>query len=215
MKSKNIFITGTGTDVGKTIVSACVVEALEADYWKIIQCGNLENGDKETVKSLITNKNSNIFPELYTFQAPQSPHYAAELENKKIEISSLPIPETQKHLIMEGAGGICVPLNDEQFITDLLSKETPIILVSKNELGSINHTLLSVYYLKNEGFKNVSLIFVGEEKPSTENYIIEKTQVPNLGRIPWTENLNKEFIKNQSEILKNTLNTFILNVENQ
>ncbi len=204
-----IFITGTNTEVGKTIASAIVVEALEADYWKPIQCGELENTDTMKVRHLISNSTSRFFNEAYKLNAPESPHFASSLENTTISLHNISFPKTQNKLVIEGAGGICVPLNDHDFFIDSLKKNTPILLVSKNELGSINSTLLSIYYLKNNGFTKIGLLFNGNEKPSTENIIVSKTRIPKLGKISWTKEIDKNFIKKESKSLKNSILSFV------
>ncbi len=208
MKQK-IFITGINTEVGKTVASAIITEALEADYWKPIQSGELSHTDSMKVAQWVCNKKSEIHPEFYQFQAPESPHFAASLENKSIQNSDFHYPKTDNYLVIEGAGGICVPINNEEFFIDQLPKNTPIILVSKNELGSINATLLSLYYLHNEGFLRVGVLFNGEKKTSTESIIAYKTKFPILGRIKWTDSVDQEFVYLEAQRLKDTIKTFI------
>ena len=138
------FITGIGTDVGKTIVSAILTEALKADYWKPVQSGVADGTDKSLVSSLITNTTSVCHNESYSFQEPASPHLAASLENQKIKLEQMHLPDTQNDLIIEGAGGILVPLNDSNYVIDLAQEfEADVILVCRNYLGCINHSLLS------------------------------------------------------------------------
>ncbi len=205
----NIAILGSSTDVGKTICSSIVVEALQADYWKPIQCGELEYTDSMKVQDLISNTTTKIHPEAYALKAPQSPHYAAQLEQKNITISTNMFPKTQNSLVIETAGGICVPLNQKDFILDFISKETPLILVSKHKLGSINHSLLSLFYLKTLGYKKTSILFSGNPKPSTEKIIIHKYPVYNLGNIPWVEEINSKFVQDQAQKIKNNLLQFL------
>ena len=151
---KNIFVTGIGTGVGKTIASAVLVEALKADYWKPIQCGNLDISDTVTVKSLISNPVSKIHPEAYRLKTASSPYYAAKLEGVQIELKKCIPPVTTRHLIIDGAGGLLVPLNDKECVADLISAlRAPVVLVCKNYLGSINHTLLSIELLKQRGIQ--------------------------------------------------------------
>ncbi|HET6225481.1 MAG TPA: dethiobiotin synthase, partial [Bacteroidia bacterium] len=142
---KTIFVTGIGTDVGKTIVSAVLVEALKADYWKPVQTGSFFSRDTTEVKRIVSNTKSQFFPESYLLKQPMSPHAAAELEGLEIQIDQIKLPATNNHLIIEGAGGLMVPLNRKYFMIDLIEKfNAEVILVVKNYLGSINHTLLSV-----------------------------------------------------------------------
>ncbi len=207
--SKNIFITGIGTDVGKTIVSAIVTEALQADYWKPIQSGSIEVTDSETIKKLISNSKTIFHPESYLLKEPQSPHFAAELENKTIEFVKINRPKTENTLIIEGAGGLLVPLNDENTIADLIFSDDFVLVVSKHYLGSINHTLLTINELKKRSCHKIGIIFVGESKPSTE-IVIEKTcNVPIIARVEILNEITKESIKIQSELLKNKLLQFI------
>ena len=118
---KSIFVTGIGTGVGKTVASAVLVEALQADYWKPIQCGNLEDSDSKTVESLITNAVTTIHPETYRLKTASSPHYAAKMEEVEINIEQCVAPEAEGHLIIEGAGGLMVPLNGHECVVDLIS----------------------------------------------------------------------------------------------
>src|SRR6195952_5566707 len=140
---KPLFITGIGTGIGKTIISAILVEKLKADYWKPIQSGDLDESDTLKVKSLITNTKSVFHPEAYRLTQPYSPHKSADLDNVIIEADKIILPETDNQLIIEGAGGLMVPLADNFLMIDLIKTlNTEVILVSKHYLGSINHTLL-------------------------------------------------------------------------
>lgn len=208
-ENQNIFITGIGTDVGKTIISAIVVEALQADYWKPIQSGSVEVTDSETIKKLISNSKTIFHPESYLLKEPQSPHFAAELENRTIEFEKINRPETQNTLVIEGAGGLLVPLNDENTIADLIFSDDFILVVSKHYLGSINHTLLTINELKSRKCKNIGIIFVGESKSSTEMVIQKMCNVPIIARIEILNEITKESIIIQSELLKNKLLQFI------
>src|SRR4051812_32249696 len=139
-----IFITGIGTGVGKTIISAIVTEKLKADYWKPIQSGDLDNSDTLKVRDLVSNKTTRFYPETYRLTQPFSPHKSAAIDNVVIDIQTIIPPKTDNQLIIEGAGGLMVPLNDNALIIDLIKQlNAQVILVSQNYLGSINHTLLS------------------------------------------------------------------------
>jgi len=143
-------VAGIGTEIGKTVVSAILVEALQADYWKPIQSGALEDSDTETVRQLISNSRSRFHPEAYRLREPLSPHAAAAIDGVTIALENLVIPETDNSLIIELAGGLMVPLNDTDLNIDFVQQTgLPVVLVSRNYLGSINHTLLSVDALKN------------------------------------------------------------------
>ncbi len=205
---KRIFITGIGTDVGKTIASACITEALGADYWKPIQSGTIDSWDRESVQALISNQQSVFYPETYSFQAAVSPHLAAELENSTILLEMIKTPNsTNQYLVMEGAGGLLVPLNEENTMADLIQPKDYVILVSRHYVGSINHTLLSINELMNRKIERFAVLFVGDANPSTESIIEKKANI--LGRLPWMEKINKENILQQAKLLKNNLTDFL------
>jgi dethiobiotin synthetase len=203
---KRYFVTGIGTGVGKTVVSAILVDALKADYWKPIQAGGLDNTDTDVVKSLVSNTVSIFHSETYKFKTPASPHYAAEMENIKIDPANFKIPETKNNLIIEGAGGLMVPLNDNFLMIDLIKQlNAEVILVSQNYLGSINHTLLSIEALKARNIHVKGIVFNGDENKSSENYILKCSGIHCIIRTRWEEHLNKISILRYSEILKNIL----------
>lgn len=180
---KSYFITGIGTEVGKTIVSAIVTEALNADYWKPIQAGDLDNSDTLKLQKLVANEKSVFHKNSYALNTPMSPHAAAEIDGVKIEVKKIKRPETKNDLVIEGAGGLMVPLNYKQLIVDLISKEDIVILVSRHYLGSINHTLLSIEALKNRGIDKIGVIFSGNEHPTTEEAIRKIAKIEVIGRI--------------------------------
>lgn len=197
---RKIFVTGIGTDVGKTIVAAILTEALQADYWKPIQCGSLDLTDTERVKRLVESKQSFFHPEAYRLRTPASPHLAAEIEKVKIHWGKLKLPETNNTLVVEGAGGILVPFNykGEAMLDMAKNWETEVVVVSKNYLGSINHTLLTLKILQDSGVKVLGLIFNGESNPSTEDVILKTTKVPLLGRIKEEYEFTKDLITTYS-----------------
>ena len=200
---KSIFVTGIGTGVGKTITSAVLTEALQADYWKPIQCGNLEDSDSIHVKDLITNSATQIYPEAYRLRTPSSPHYAARVEGVTIDIEKFVLPQTSNALIIEGAGGLMVPLNEEQCVVDLISTlHAPVVLVCRNYLGSINHALLSIHLLKQKGISLLGIIFSGDNFLDNEEVIQHFGQTKILGRIAEGKTINKEFIHQQAQKLR-------------
>lgn len=200
---QSIFVSGIGTDIGKTFISAILCHALGADYWKPVQCGNLENTDSDYIKTVCPERI--VFPETYRLKAPMSPHAAAALEGVHISLSNFSLPHS-KNLIIEGAGGLMVPLNEQDTILDLIGHlETPSILVSKNYLGSINHTLLSIEALRHREIPILGIIFNGEENHATEELITKKTQIPSLGRIPHLDVTTPESIKYEAEKLRQNL----------
>ncbi|MEO6523675.1 MAG: dethiobiotin synthase [Mucilaginibacter sp.] len=187
MSKRPIFITGIGTGIGKTIVSAVMVEHFKADYWKPIQSGDLDNSDTLMVKSLISNSTSVFHPEAYRLTQPYSPHKSAALDGITIDPAKIILPKTQNQLIIEGAGGLMVPLNDTFLMIDLIKQlDAEVILVSKNYLGSINHTLLSIEALKYRSIPLKMIIFNGEPDVDSESIIKAKAQnistysIPNL-----------------------------------
>lgn len=178
-----LFITGISTDVGKTIASAIIVEALQADYWKPIQAGDLEHSDTHKVQSLITNTQSQFHPNSYALQTPASPHLAAAKDGITIDLNQIKEPHTTNHLVIEGAGGILVPLNDTESVVDIIQPDYKVIVVSRHYLGSINHTLLTVEALQNRKIQVAGIIFSGEENISSEQIILNRTGVICIGRI--------------------------------
>ena len=207
MESKSFFVTGIDTDIGKTVVSAILVEALNADYWKPIQSGDLHYTDTDKVKELVNGKTI-LHPEAYRLNKPLSPHAAAKLDNISISLTSFQLPKTNNNLIVEGAGGLLVPINEDgDYLSDIIVKlGMEIILVSKNYLGSINHTLLSIEYLKSKSISIKGIIIVGEKNESSESIITKNTEVNILHRVPMAESVTREFIKEQAELLKSALN---------
>ena len=211
MKNHGYFITGTDTDVGKTIVSAILVYKLKGVYWKPIQCGKNENGfsDKESVINLLKLKKNRFINENYLFEDPISPNLASKKIKVKIVLENINHNKIlKKPLIVEGAGGLMVPINDKDLIVDLIRfLRLPVILVARTTLGTINHTLLSIESLKNRGQKLYGIIFVGNENNSVEKTIfkfgkkIEK-KIKIIGRIPLIKKINGNKIKNFSDLLK-------------
>jgi len=194
------FITGIGTDVGKTIVSAILTEALKADYWKPVQSGVADGTDKSLVSSLITNTTSVCHNESYSFQEPASPHLAASLENQKIKLEQMHLPDTQNDLIIEGAGGILVPLNDSNYVIDLAQEfEADVILVCRNYLGCINHSLLSIDYLVKNNFPVKGIVLVGNFDKAVKLAITNYSELPVLAEIPEMSEISKETILNQAQ----------------
>lgn len=195
MQNNAIFVTGIGTGIGKTIVSATLVEKLKADYWKPVQSGDLDTSDTKTVKNLISNNRTIFHPETYGLTQPFSPHKSAAIDKITIDENKFVIPKTDNALIIEGAGGLMVPLNDRFLIIDLIKHlKTPVILVTQNYLGSINHTLLSVDALKQRGIPIKGIIFNGLKDIYSKEYILEYTGVRLLGHIPEYPSIDKKTI---------------------
>lgn len=178
-----LFVTGIGTDVGKTVTSAIITEALEADYWKPVQAGDLDNSDSHKIKRYLSNTRTAIFDNAYALQTPASPHLAAKIDDVVIDLKQIQEPKTKNHLVIEGAGGVFVPLNDTDCVIDLIQPDYKVIVVSRHYLGSINHTLLTIEALKSRGCNIAGIIFSGDEYLSTEEIILKKTGLKMIGRI--------------------------------
>ncbi|WP_273568333.1 dethiobiotin synthase [Maribacter halichondriae] len=201
---KQIFITGISTGVGKTIASAIITEALEADYWKPVQAGDLQHTDSHKIKELISNTKSVVHKSAYELGTPMSPHAAAEIDGVHIERNNIQAPATNNHLVIEGAGGLLVPLNDEDTILDIIMPQYKVVVVSRHYLGSINQTLLTVGWLQNRGY-DVSILFSGNEHTTTEEIISKKTGAPILGRIEEEGVFDKKVIKKYANLLRPVL----------
>ena len=201
---KKYFITGISTEVGKTVVSAIVTEALQADYWKPVQAGELDNCDTKKVKNLISNSTSVFHPNSYALDTPMSPHAAAEIDGVTIDLKEIKEPKTKNNLVIEGAGGLLVPLNNSDTILNVIKSDYKVIVVSRHYLGSINHTLLTVNLLKEKGF-DISIIFSGNEHPTTEAIIKKMTGVNVIGRVDEEPYFDKNVIKEYAEMFKDKL----------
>ncbi|MFV8464135.1 dethiobiotin synthase [Flavobacterium sp. LB1P62] len=200
-----LFITGISTDVGKTIASAIITESLEADYWKPIQAGDLENSDSHKIKSFLSNKKTVIYPNSYALNTPASPHLAAELDGTVIDLKKITEPKTANHLVIEGAGGVFVPLNANDLVIDLIQPDYKVIVVSRHYLGSINHTLLTIEALQNRKINSVGIIFSGEENKATETIILNKTGLKCIGRIEQEPYFDQNVIKEYADLFRENL----------
>ena len=199
------FITGIGTDVGKTIASAIITEALEADYWKPIQAGDLENSDTHKIEKYVSSTKTVFHKNSYALNTPASPHYAAELDNIKIDINKIQEPKTKNNLVIEGAGGIFVPLNEKDTIIDLIQADYKVIVVSRHYLGSINHTLLTIEALLNKKINIAGIVFNGEENRATEEIVLSKTGLNVLGRIENEPYFDKNVIRYYADKFRESL----------
>lgn len=196
------FVTGIGTGIGKTLISAILTEKLKADYWKPIQSGDLDQSDSLAIKSLLSNTETQIHPEAYRLSQPLSPHLSAKIDGITMDLTDFKLPVTNRNLIVEGAGGLMVPLNDEVLILDLIKQlQLPVIVVSQNYLGSINHTLLTLNTLKQHQIKIKGVIFNGEANEATESYILNYMKVACLGKVPLINKINQQTIREAGEYL--------------
>lgn len=193
--SNGYFVTGIGTGIGKTLVSAILTEALRGDYWKPIQAGNLDDTDSDFVLNNLSNPYSRIHQERYRLNTPASPHQAAELDRVSIDLEDFSLPQTDRPIVVEGAGGLMVPLNEKDLIIDLITHlELPVILVSGIYLGSINHTLLSVEALRIRHIQIAGIVFNGPPNDATESIILKHTGLPVILRIHDEEVLDQDMI---------------------
>lgn len=201
---QRIFVTGISTEVGKTMASAIITEALEADYWKPVQAGELSNTDSHKVANLISNSKTKIHKSTYELTSPMSPHAAAEVDGVRIDRHHIHEPETENHLVIEGAGGLLVPLNEEDTMLDIIMPNYKIIVVSRHYLGSINHSLLTVNWLKQKGYE-VFVLFSGDPNLQTENIILHKTGVSLIGRIEEEAVFDQKVVKEYADKFRNIL----------
>lgn len=198
-----LFITGIGTGIGKTIVSAVLVEKLKADYWKPVQSGDLENSDTLKVKSLVSNTISVFHHEAYRLTKPYSPHKSAAIDGLTIDPKKIILPLTDNLLIIEGAGGLMVPLNDNFLMIDLIKHfNAQVILVSSNYLGSINHTLLSIDVLKQRDISVKGIVFNGLDDNDSRSFIVNYSKLPDIGHIPLFEELDRKAIIKAGDYLE-------------
>ncbi|SIS40411.1 dethiobiotin synthetase [Zobellia uliginosa] len=203
---QQIFVTGISTEVGKTIASAIIAEALEADYWKPVQAGELDHTDSDKVKSLVSNDKTVIHKSSYELKTPMSPHAAAERDGVSIDRLDIVLPETDNALVIEGAGGILVPLNENDTVLDIIMPTYHVVVVSRHYLGSINHTLLTVGWLQQKGY-DVSILFSGDANPETENIILHKTGASLIGRIDEEPVFDKAVVKRYADKFASILKT--------
>lgn len=200
-----LFVTGIGTDVGKTVAATIITEALEADYWKPVQAGDLNYSDSHKIKEKLSNAKTRIFDNAYALNTPASPHVAAKIDGVVIDLKKIKEPKTKNHLVIEGAGGVLVPLNDTDSIIDLIQPDYKVIVVSRHYLGSINHTLLTIEVLKARGLAVAGIVFSGKENPDSEFIILNRTGVRFLGRIDEEPYFDKNVIKEYAELFAETL----------
>lgn len=194
-------ITGIGTDVGKTVVSAIIAEALQASYWKPVQAGDLDASDSMKIEELT--EHVEVLEEGFRLSEAMSPHAAAAIDGVELSLAQFKIPNrANQNFIIEGAGGLMVPLNNYGFTyADLFkSWNIPVIVVSKHYLGSINHTLLTIEVLQQKGIPIEGIVFVGEENKATESAILDSTKIRMIARIPMARRVDKAFIIEQASL---------------
>src|SRR5690606_26948648 len=203
--SKSYFITGIGTNLGKTLAAAIMTEALMADYCKPVQAGDLENSDTIRGRKLVSNEKTVFHCAGVSLTHPMSPHAAAAIDGVKISAKKILRPQTDNDIIIEGAGGLLVPINNKETIADLINPEDRIILVSRNYLGSINHSLLSLEVLKSRGLKCFGIIFNGEPNQASEEVILKMSGAREIGRIEEEPYFDRDVVKEYAETFRQNL----------
>lgn len=204
---EKIFVTGIGTGIGKTFVSAILAKALDADYWKPVQAGFSEGTDSEWVAKWLTGTSSVVHPEVYKLAKPASPHIAAREEGITIDIQNIckQIPVNNRNLLIEGAGGLLVPLNNSTFVADLIKEMgAKVILVSRNYLGSINHSLLTARVCREMQLPVIGWVF-NDQYLDYEDEIVQWSNFPRIASIPYSENINGTFINTQAAAIRKQL----------
>lgn len=199
-----LFVTGTDTGVGKTLVSAVLVAGLSGIYWKPIQAGTGNMTDTDWVRQMTGLSQEHFLPEAYRLSQPLSPHAAAAIDNVRIELNTLNIPEASpsRHLVIEGAGGVMVPINEEALMLDLMRKwNLPVLLVARSTLGTINHTLLSLEQLRRAGVDVLGVVMNGPKNPSNREAIERFGRTRVLAEIGLLPNVNVRTLKQTFETL--------------
>jgi dethiobiotin synthetase len=192
MLAEDLFVTGTDTSVGKTVLSAMLCAGLGYKYWKPIQTGTSEGSDREAVMRYAEIPKSHTFPEARTFEPPVSPHLAAILAGVRIDLASIRRPETRDPLIIEGAGGVLVPINESELMIDLMRHlNAPVVLATRTTLGTINHTLLSVRVLKDAAIELKGVVMIGDKNEENRRAIEYYGAVPVIAEIPWLANVTR------------------------
>ncbi|MFN3868209.1 MAG: dethiobiotin synthase [Hyphomicrobiaceae bacterium] len=195
--SRALVVTGTDTGIGKTIVAALLTLMLDADYWKPIQSGLDGESDSDVVRRLARATPDRIHPEAYRLNAPLSPHRAAELDGLVIDTARLIPPRTSRPLVIEGAGGLLVPVTRAELQIDVFARwRLPVVLVCPTRLGCINHALLSVEALRSRDIPIAAIIFAGDENADSQRTIVDFARVPSAGRLPRMTLLDAEHLRN-------------------
>jgi dethiobiotin synthetase len=212
---RSLFITGIGTGVGKTLAAAILAEALEADYWKPVQAGYSDGTDSEWVGGVLSGPRTRVHPELYRLKLAASPHLAARAQGVEISLEAIadrhksildyPRPNQDGWLIIEGAGGILVPLNDKNWVVDLIEKlNAPVIIVSRNYLGSINHSLLTANICQSRQIEVLGWVF-NDRYLDYESEIVKWTGIQFIASLPFTQSPDRDFVRQQAEKIKSRL----------
>jgi dethiobiotin synthetase len=194
--TKRIVITGTDTGIGKTVFSAGLAGLLDGFYWKPVQSGLDDETDSEVVARLAGLSPGRVLPEAYRLKSPLSPHRSAEIDGVAIEAADLSVPAVPGPLVIEGVGGLMVPLNRRTRFIDIFEQwQLPVILCARTALGTINHTLLSIEALRARSIPLIGVAFIGDEAADTQRTIVEFGDVPQLGRLPHLDPLTHKTLR--------------------
>ncbi|HLH32748.1 MAG TPA: dethiobiotin synthase [Terriglobia bacterium] len=193
---RDLFITGTDTNVGKTVLSALLVAALDRNYWKPIQTGASEDSDRRTVIDLAGIPAERAYPEAYIFDPPVSPHLAAEWKGVEIDLDAIRRPASSTPLVIEGAGGILVPINRQSLMLDLARHlDAPLVIATRTTLGTINHTLLTIAAIRNAKLKLNGVVMIGEENADNRRAIERYGNAPVIGWVPRLDRIDREALR--------------------
>lgn len=194
--SARIVVTGTDTGIGKTVFSAALAGALDASYWKPVQAGIEEETDRDAVQRLSGLSAERVLREAYRLKTPASPHLAARLDGVTIDPVALALPEVDRPLVIEGAGGLMVPLTENLTYIDVMARwRAPVVLCARTTLGTINHSLLSIEALRARDIPVLGIAFIGDENRESETVIASMGQVKRLGRLPHLASLTRETLR--------------------
>lgn len=208
MEKTQLFISGIGTEIGKTVVSSIFVKAFNAHYWKPVQSGELDHSDSQKVQKLSSSHPDKILSERFRLKSPLSPHTSAEIDGINIQLQDFSLPSIDNHLIIEGAGGLMVPLNQKDLLIDLIALlNIPVVLVSQNYLGSINHTILSYEALNARNIPIAGLVFNGPRNDSGKAFIANYTRLPILLEINQEDEVNASMVNHYARILESNWET--------
>jgi dethiobiotin synthetase len=207
-----IFVTGIGTSIGKTLVAAVLTEALKGDYWKPVQAGFTNGTDSQWVKDMVSHEGCRVYPELYKLKLAASPHIAAREEGVTISLEAIGVhlemiraskqTSADGPLIIEGAGGLLVPLNAKDKVIDLIERlNARVILVSRNYLGSINHSLLTAQACQARGLEISGWVF-NDQYLHYESEIVDWTNIPAIYSIPFSHGPDRSFVHQQADLIK-------------
>lgn len=194
--SGRIVVTGTDTGIGKTVFSAALAGALDAYYWKPVQAGLDEETDRDTVMQLSGLSEQRLVREIYRLKTPASPHLAAKIDGVAIDPQKLAIPQTDRPLVIEGAGGLMVPLAEDLTYIDMMARwGEPVVLCARTTLGTINHSLLSIEALRARKIPFLGVVFIGDENAESERIICKMGEARHLGRLPHLASLTGETLR--------------------